>query len=229
MTFAGVGDPLQHPQVCDFIAMARAVGIRGIHVRTELQCGQDMVDELLASGAHVISVDLNADTRETYRAMMGHDGFERALSNMKRLIAGRRMLAGTSTASFAMPWIVPRIQRRVESIAEIETFYERWQQILGTPVIDPIPPFPGGPRDLGDPLADVSTPPRAMSAELFRRMTILSDGRVPIAELDLDARACVGTIGELPLIELWRKVVSVRRQVLRDSGYGAFELRTFQP
>ena len=229
LTFGGVGDPLQHPDCMEFIKMALETGIRGIHVRTELQCAPEIVLKLAESGVHVVSVDLNADSRETYRRAMGHDGWVTALGNFQRLLDARRILRGSGSGAFALPWVVPRIQRRIETIHDIEHFHERWQQLLGTPVIDPEPEWRTAKEGASSSLADVSSPSLAMLSQVFRRMTVLSDGRVPVAELDLDGRRHVGIIDEESTLELWRRVVGMRRAVLRKSGPGAFELRTYLP
>jgi len=117
----------------------------------------------------------------------------------------------------------------METINDLEGFHERWQRILGTPVIEPEQEMGRHQAVTGPPLADVGTPAAAMLGQVFRRMTILSDGRVPVAELDLDGRHHVGFVDEEPILELWRRVIGIRRKILRDSGAEAFELRTYQP
>jgi hypothetical protein len=229
ITLGGVGDPLQHPDCFEFISMAREAGVQGIHVRTELQCGPDRVLELARSGVHAISIDINADTRATYQRAMGHDGFATVVDNMQRLLESRTELRGAGAGALALPWIVPRIQRRVETYEDVEGFYERWQRLLGTPVIDPVPPLqPGDPSGV-DPLSDAGDPTGHMTSELFRRMTVLSDGHVPVSEVDLLGRQHIGSVDDHSLLELWRKVVSIRRQILREEGPESFLLRTYQP
>jgi len=229
LTLGGAGDPLQHPHCLEFIDMAFAAGIRGIHVRTELQCSSDKVKSLARSGVQVISVDVNADRPETYRSAMGHDGFAIVIENMKTLIDERSEISGAGPAAMSLPWIVPRIQRRVETYEDIEGFYERWQRLLGTAVIDPTPPVGPGEDLPGDPLADASNTARHMSMELQQRMVVLSDGAVPVSEVDLMGRQVVGSVDDRPLVELWRQVVSHRRQILRDEGENAYRMRTYYP
>ena len=228
ITLAGVGDPLQHPRCIEFIRMALEAGIRGVHVRTELQCAPERVVELAGSGAQIVSVDLNADSRESYRRVMGHDGFDAVVDRIKMLIGSRRPLAGQGVGALALPWVVPRIQRRVETMGDLESFYERWQEILGTPVIDPEPGFLSATQSVDSTLASVCNPERTQIAETFRRMTIFSDGSVPIAELDLLGRGCVGNVDEESIIELWRRVVTARRRSLREDGPQSPLVRTFQ-
>ena len=228
ITLAGVGDPLQHPLCIEFIHMALTAGIRGVHVRTELQCSDAKIIELAKSGAQVVSVDLNADSRETYQKVMGHDGFDSVLNGLKTLIGARRCLAGKGVGALALPWVVPRLQKNSHTFEDMESFYERWQGILGTAVIDPEQRSLGNRVQSDQNLADVRNPERTQIAEAFRRMTVFSDGSVPLAERDLHGSGCVGNVDSESIMELWRRVVAARRRALREHGPQSPLVRTFQ-
>ncbi|HAW96592.1 MAG TPA: hypothetical protein DCX60_09970, partial [Phycisphaerales bacterium] len=229
ITLGGIGDPLQHPGCLDFIRIARDAGIMGVHLRTELQCSPTLVKELAETGVGVISVELNADSPETYLQAMGHDGYATVMSNMEELIRSRRCVRGTGPGALALPWIVPRIQRCFETYEDIEPFFERWQRVLGTPVIDPQIAIDSPDDEAKSRLADASNPERSMISECFRRMTIHSDGWVPTSELDLNGSRTVGNVDESSIMELWRRVIQDRRRALREDGPGAYQLRTYQP
>ncbi|MEE2681033.1 MAG: 6-hydroxymethylpterin diphosphokinase MptE-like protein [Planctomycetota bacterium] len=228
ITLGGVGDPLQHPRCIDFIEMALEKGVRGVHVRTELQCSEDRVLELARSGAQVVSVDLNADTRESYHNVMGHDGYDVVLDRIKTLVGARRCLAGQGVGALALPWVVPRIQRTVHTFEDIESFYERWQGILGTALIDPEHIGIGRRESAQEVLASVENPERTQIAECFRRMTVYSDGSVPFAEQDLDAHSIAGNVDVEGIMKLWRRVVGARRRALREHGPRSPLVRTYQ-
>ena len=229
ITLGGIGDPLQHPRCLEFIRMALDAGIIGVHLRTELQCSPDLVRELAASGVGVVSVELNADSPETYHQSMGHDGYATVMANIEELIRSRRSIRGSGPGALALPWIVPRIQRCFETYEDIEPFFERWQRVLGTPVIDPQTVIDPLAENGANRLADASNPERTMISECFRRMTIYSDGWVPTSELDLSGTRSVGNVDEFSVMELWRRVIHDRRRALREDGPGAFQLRTYQP
>ena len=228
ITFAGVGDPMQHPRCIEYIRSALDAGIRGVHVRTELQCSEERVRELAASGAQVVSVDLNADSPESYRVAMGHDGYRTAIDRIRLLIESRRCLAGEGPGALALPWVVPRIQRTPATCPDIESFYERWQEVLGTAVIDPESIALGQRGSSGPVIADASNPERTQVAETFRRMVIYSDGTVPFAEGDLEGRASAGNVDREGVLELWRRVVAGRRRALREQGARSPLVRTYQ-
>jgi hypothetical protein len=233
MTFAGAGDPLFHPDVARFVRMAKAGGVRGVHIRTELLAPQSAIDAVVEAGADVVSVELDADRAETYRRMHGIDRFRDALENIERVFSRRIALAGSGAAAFAVPWIVPRLQRRHESIEDIDGFFDRWQHLLGTSVIEGAPP-----RDEGDPtipgdarpaLASARAPSAATWREMLRRMLVLSDGTVPLSELDLRGERIFGHVDRTPLLALWRDLVMRRKQIRRDGGESHPDLRIRTP
>ena len=230
VTLGGVGDPLHHPDFDRIIAMAKEAGVRGVHVRTELLAGDEAIDRLLASPVDVVSVEVQGVGPATYRAQMGVDRFNDMLAGLGRLLAGRRHVAGPAgREGFFLPWVCPRIQRRVESYEDIDPFWEHWSRQLGTAIIDGPIPFDPTPDRPVDPLASARVPNRVAFRELHRRMTILSDGTVPISELDLFGERNIGSVDATALIDLWRTLVQRRRQAHREEGEGHESLRLRTP
>jgi hypothetical protein len=204
LSLDGVGDPLLHPQLDQIVQLAKQAGIRGVHVRTELPGNHSILDQCLQSGVDVISVDLNADCAATYDRMMGLDGehFKRALMNIEYLVHHRRKLtAHRGAAGFALPWIVPHIQRRLETHEDIDTFFDRWQHTLGCVVIE-------GPSRLDPPdsLAPAVTPPRVLDRDARRSLTILCDGAVPLHYLDWTGGNALGNTTSNTLKNLWNEL-----------------------
>jgi hypothetical protein len=230
MTFAGAGDPLMHADVARFVRLAKETGVRAVHVRTELLAPHATIDAVVEAGVDAISVELDADSRETYRRMHGIDRFEEAVRNIERIFAARTVLSGPAGGgAFAVPWIVPRLQRRLESYEDIDSFFDRWQHVLGTPVIEGPPPFDASPETPPDSLASARAPSRAMYREMLRRMLVLSDGSVPLSELDLRGERIFGHVERGPLLQLWRDLVARRKQIRREFGEDAQDLRTRTP
>jgi pyruvate-formate lyase-activating enzyme len=173
VTFAGAGDPLQHPRFDEIVRMARDAGILGVHLRTGLVADEPILDRLLACDVDVVSVDLDAICAETYRRVTGRDDFSKVVGNLEYLVNNRRRLTEhPPAAALALPWIVPRIRRQAGSYEDIDCFFERWQASLGTVVIDP-----ADSRD--DSLLPTETPQRVCEDEARHTMTVLADGSVP--------------------------------------------------
>lgn len=164
MTLGGAGDPLLHPDVVSFIRAAKQGGVRGVHVRTELVCDRALVDAIREAGVDVISVDLDAETAETYRRMHGVDRYSQVFANLQHLYETRVPLAGApGIDTISVPWVVPRMQRRVESYEDIEPFFDRWQLFFGTALLEGPPPVDPTPEMPADPLASARAPSRALS------------------------------------------------------------------
>ena len=213
----GAGDPLLHPRFDDFIEIAMDAGVRVVSIRTDLAGDAGVVDRLLATRVGVVEIDLDAETGETYRLMHGADRFEEVIENVERLIAGRRRLDGGAPAglpvelAFALPWIVPRFERRVENIGELPEFFERWRRRLGVALIDGPARWPSATGTVVDPLSPTWPPPRHDEMVNSVRMTVLADGSVPTAEMDLAGSTSVGRVGDRSLQELWQELVQRRR------------------
>jgi len=134
------------------IADAREAGACGVHVRVRLSGDIDL-DGLLA--ADVVSVDLPGD-----------DLPPDVLDAIQYLIDHRRHLAGPhGAAAIALPLIVPRFTRHPDNVEQTDAFFERWQRVLGTAVIDIET------EDHGSAMARAITPPHVLRRE--QRHTII--------------------------------------------------------
>jgi len=212
VTFDGAGDPILHAQFEDCIRAAHDAGIRGIHVRTELRGVTDAIDSLLELPVDVISVDVQADRASTYRAMMGDDGFKRVLANLDRCIQRRtRLTEHAPNAAFALPWIVPRISRCHATYEDIDTFFDRWQAVLGTAVIDSIEVQEG---DL-PPLASAAAPARVLRRDAGSVMHIRCDGAV--TDSARPTAAAVAHLHRDSFEVAWRRVLEASDQRDTDS------------
>lgn len=225
ITLAGTGDPLLHPAFDAIIARANERGWP-VHVRTSLLAERSTIERLMNAGPAVISIDLHADRGATHAVMMGEDRLREVIGHIEWMVGRRRRLtAQEGSAAFALPWIVPRLQRRRETYEDIDSFFDRWMAVLGAAVIEGPPPFDR--RD--DDLATAMAPERVMWCELQRRMLILSDGSVPVSELDLDGRVTVGSVATDDVATLWSSLLNERRGLREREGETCERLRTIWP
>jgi hypothetical protein len=230
LTFAGLGDPMRHPDLPEFIRMARQSGVRAVHVRTELLAPAGTLESMVEAGVDAVSVELHAASAHTYRETMGFDRYDEAVANVRRLLDLRRAGGGADIDLFGLPFVVPRMQRRAATVADLSAFWQEWGR-LGTALLE-APPTAFLGEDLQqapDRLADASNPLRSQRRELWRRMKVHSDGNVPVAECDLLGSTAVATVGAMGLVGAWRETVSRRRDLRREQGVEAFELRTRAP
>ncbi len=219
LTLDGSGDPLRHPHFDRLIDTARKAGISFIHVQTELITNQDVIERLLACAPDIISVDIDGDSVATRSAMHGVDHWNLIMRNMEQLILGRRQLGDEGgTAGFALPWIIPRLQRRLESVEDLPAFFERWRGVLGTAVIDGIPEHPDENRSDRDPLSKTYPPSAYVRTRGMREMCILSDGTVPALAGDWSGENIIGDLRESEVYEVWCQLLDERRTIHREQG-----------
>lgn len=207
--FAGFGDPLLHPEFADFARLAKECGVAGVHIRTDLLAPEATVDRLLDSDVDVVSVDLLANTAETYRRLVGRDAFRQVVTNIERLLTRRQVVDG-----LPRPWIVPRIMRCDAAYAEIEAFFDKWLLLAGSAVIDQLP------RPIeGERIEPLGKPDRTRRRDWRSRLMVLSDGAVPLDERDKSPSRPVGNVGSEPVATVWRRLLETRRAVFREHGY----------
>jgi hypothetical protein len=211
LTFDGAGDPLRHPTFGAFIRIAREAGIRTIHVRTFLDGGRESVERLLAAKPDIISVDLDADSAEGRHAMHGVDNWDRIIGNMEYLIEHRTRLGSDDAAAFALPWIVPRLQRREASLEALPSFFERWRRRLGAAVVEAAPAC-----NPDETIATTTTPSRYLAHEAGRSMTVLCDGFVPLRCNDFLGHEGVGSLHDDDFLTLWRALLHARSRVRKN-------------
>lgn len=221
LTFGGLGDPLSHPAFDDVIreafdlADARARPFAGLAFETDLLAEPETVDRLIALGLPmVIKARLNAASAETYRAVMGVDGFQRALDNLARLAKATR-------SAEAPIVLVPTMVKLRQNVHELEPFVDRWQGTVGAVLVTG--PSDGGGLVDDHAVIDMAPPRRFACRQLAHRMTVLSDGTVPRCDEDWLGREAVGNINDQPIAELWARLQAVRLEHERGVYRGLCE------
>lgn len=213
VTLAGAGDPMIHPDVHAFVDRIRAAGALAIEVRTELR-SPHAVEDLRRLDADVITVDLHAVDAAGYRAMMGPADFDAAEQALRALVARRTH----GDDGLPVPWVLPRVERLRESVAWVPLFLQAWARDADGAVVDAPPQ-----RDpWGNAIRDAPMPACGEElwahADMLRRVTVLSDGRVPAVDGDLLGQASVGSVDQDDLVTLYRLVHARRRSVRTGVG-----------
>jgi hypothetical protein len=203
VTFAGAGDPLLHPDLPRFIALARDCGAAAVHLRTDLVAQPATLDALWDAAPDIISIDLMATDADTYRRLMGIDRLTHVRANLDSL-AKRR--AADAPGSLRLPWIVPRLTRCDAVYEQIERFYDNALMHLGAAVIDPLPqPMPG------DRIEPLPSPDSASRRHDLESMTILSDGSIPLGSGDFRAEHPITSAARESIPDAWRRLTAARK------------------
>jgi hypothetical protein len=210
LTIAGVGDPLLHPQLFEFLTAASDQGIKAVHVETDLlPASDDSLKKLAASPFDVLSVHIPAVTQKIYRQIMDCDELRRLIENMRKFLQFR----GERT----MPILVPTFTKCRENLSEMEAWYDHWIRNLGCAVVV-------GPSNCSTQIPDAAAvdmnPPRRIPCRrLASRMTILSTGQIVACENDVHGLYPLGKIGRDSIAETWRKGFGLLREEHQAGRY----------
>ena len=202
LTLAGFGDPCDREDVFELLSHAKALRFSALHVRTVAHGKDQPFASALAEHADVISVDLLANSAETYASMHALAAFEEAIGWMESLLNARKVKHGRT-----LPWVVPRITRCDAVYNEIEGFHDRWLLVTGSSAIDPMPRAMEGAR-----IQPLPKPRVAALRDAATRMTILSDGSVPLDERESRPSRVAGNVHESGVPTIWRELMAQRLQ-----------------
>jgi len=196
-----LGEPTLHPDLRHIVEAAREAGAFAVGVETDLLMPSDEAEALQDLPLDVIAVRFNADTSETYEAVMGVDGFTRAAKNLQRLFERRARCFGAGRSSG--PWIVPKLVKVRQNVRELESFFDRWVTIAGHAVIERFDQGNGLAPDLSPVPMD---PPKPLPTPLDHRCAyVLSDGKVTRERGDWLGQSAVGEVSRDSLDEIWKR------------------------
>ncbi len=208
LLLGGLGDALEHPAWDELVEAAVEAGVLGIGIETDLLCDDATLDRLIELPIDVIAVRINAGRAETYRRVMGVDGFVRVMENLQRLYDGRKARAsGVGAGEVGVPWLVPRMVKTGETLGDLEGFFDRWTMLLGHAVVEPARCGCGLMPELSP--VSMTPPAREPCAQLGRRMSVLSDGTVALCDQDWQGRGALGDAKIESLADVWRKASGV--------------------
>jgi hypothetical protein len=203
LMLGGLGDAMLHPDWERIATAAHDAGVLSVGIETDLLCDQDDLIRLLDLPIELIVVRFNADTAETYKKTMGTDGFKQVLNNIEWMFRERIRRAGEGgDAKGAMPWLVPSMVKTVDTLPELESFYDKWTHYMGHALIQPA--CEGcGLMPTASPVP-MEPPGRRGCLQITRRMSILSDGTAALCDQDWQGRSPVGDTRTQSLIDIWR-------------------------
>jgi spiro-SPASM protein len=194
ITIGGFGEPLKHPELMQMIAAAKQAGILGINIETDgLALQGELAEALAESAAEVISVYVDANSRELYEQVKGQNRFEQVERNLETF--------GDKVADNG-PMVIPHLVKTRETMAQMEEFYERWIRRCGAAVIVGYNDYAGQIENKA--VMDMSPPQRYPCSRLYRTLNILADGNVTICAQDFTGQHIIGNVKEISISELWQ-------------------------
>jgi len=204
LSFSGMGEPLLHPEIFDFIRSVSSEA-RTSFASNGSALTEENVRRLIESGLDEIYLSFNGADPATYERMMGGLKFERALHNLRRAIA---LTAGTRLKISANISVTKANRHQLTEITELLQHEGMAQPSYA------MAHTRGG--NLRDPEV-VDTPPIPTSVthcEVVRN-TLFIDwrGKVLICDHDLHAEHTLGDLVDESL-----ETIQERRQKLIDQG-----------
>lgn len=200
LTFGGRGDPLLHPHFAAIARHASEQGCTAIHVRTDLPESFGPAADLLDLPLDVISIELHGECADSYRDIMGVDGFDSLRGQVDALLNARTQRAGDPNA-LALPWIVPRLCRCRASLDDLRNFCDRWLHYAGAVMIDSIPAT----CECNEDVIRVAPPLAASRFQARQTLQVHADGVAFAAATtwDRDRAPRVESLADSPLSQLW--------------------------
>lgn len=218
ITLGGRGDPLLHPHFAAIARHASEQGCTAIHVRTDLPESFGPAANLLDLPLDAISIDLHGESADSYRNIMGVDGFDSLRGQVDALLNARTQRAGDPNA-LALPWIVPRLCRCRASLDDLRNFCDRWLHYAGAVMIDPIPAT----CECNEDVIRVAPPLAALRFQARQTLHVHADAAAFAAATTWDRNRAprVESLADSPLSQLW--------PLLRDSYNEATDSLGEQP
>jgi hypothetical protein len=196
IVLGGFGEPCCHPRFAEICRVLRDSTAAAVAVRTAGELGDSAVEKaLFETPVDVVEVTLDAATRETYRQIHGVDRFDEVAARLESWLA--RRISGKQVR----PVIVPSFVKAKENLHEMEQFFDRWQQRLGSVLVTGYSHCAGQrPRRA---VTSMAPPQRGPCRRVFKRLSILADGRVTTCDQDFAGKQTFGSLADAPLGELW--------------------------
>lgn len=214
-----LGEPLLHRELLDLVRYAKGAGVRQVGLSTNgVVLSGAWVDGLLDSGLDRLECSMDADDRESYRAMRGRDHFDRVIRNVRGFL-DRKRERGLRRPVTSIQFV------RTEAVeARLEELVEGWRPHLGPDdFVMTIAPTPfGGHVDAEPPpgAAAARAPRRPPCTWLFSSLVVLQDGTVTMCGADWDAHAPLGHLRDSSIEEIWTgALMERRRQIHRDGRF----------
>ena len=144
----------------------------------------------------MLNVLLDAWSEELYRKL--HPGHE--LSTVTAAI--ETLSAARGDARQTEPLVVPQITKTVETVDELDDFFDGWIRKEGRAVIEGYSHYAGQLEDRS--VIDMSPPTRTPCRRIRTRCLILAAGRLTRCDQDFTGQTAVGSLPDSSLYDLWQ-------------------------
>ena len=218
VSLEGLGEPLCHPRIAELVRTAREAGVLGVHVGTHGRLLDERVFKALADARlDVLSVAIGAHTEDTYRAIYGVEGLEKARAAVEAAFKMRK------AAEIPWPLVVAEITKIRRAEGDIEPFFDHWYANCDWPVIRAYNDFAGQIEDVAT--IHMRTSSRVPCRKIFREMYVDAEGIAYPCRQDIRRTHPLGDAAAEGLSKLWRSEFMDRLRAAHVAGdWGFFPL-----
>jgi hypothetical protein len=192
----GFGEPTAHPQFDAIVNGLKSAGVWGIGVQTCCLFEPGMAETLAALPLDAVSLLIDTPERERYAKVMGLDGYETVLANIEKL------LQAIKDQHKSTPLPIPEMIKTDETMELMDEFYDGWLRKVGWATIKGFSDYAGQVPDQA--VNSMAGPERRPCRQIFRRMTILADGKVALCDQDFEGSVPLGSIQNQSLSAIWQ-------------------------
>ncbi|MCP4264261.1 MAG: radical SAM protein [Maribacter sp.] len=205
---SNMGEPLMHPEVCEYINLANKTGKFGrIHFATNaVLLDEGMSNRLLDAGLGAVKLSLDFVDRKNYLKLNKRDHFDAVEKNIKTFCKIKKH--GNYDCNTMLK---VTLYEYTDEIAE--GLIQRWKEHVDFIRISKVHSWVGG--DIGN----LSSGIRSIPCQyLFCTLHILWDGRVTLCCYDKEGYLSVGTIRDYSIYDIWNnhsKLNAIRQKHLK--------------
>lgn len=211
IVLGGFGEPLLHPQFGEILRILKKAGIYGIAVRTNgLALNQTMAEVLIEHEVDVINVMLDAWSSELYAKVQGAARLNEVKQNLADLATLKR------ERETVAPLIVPELTKSIETMGEMEAFFDGWLREEGWANIRGYSHYAGQLPDRA--VMSMAPPTRCPCRQIRHRATVLANDRLAVCDQDFTGKHTVGSLSDASLAEQWQGTFFKNIRSGHDSG-----------
>ncbi len=197
IVLGGFGEPLLHPRFADILKILKNAGVYGVAVRTNgLALDRAMAELLIEHNVDVVNVMLDAWSPERYAEVQGAARLDEVRQNLANLATTKR------EHETPAPLVVAELTKTVETMDEMEAFFDGWLREEGWANIRGYSHYAGQLPDRA--VMSMSPPTRFSCWQIRNRATVLADGRLATCDQDFAGRHTVGSLSESSLEDVWK-------------------------
>lgn len=197
------GDSLMHPEIGNYIAYARAHGIRTYLSANPILLTPDRISALVESELDELVLSLDGVTSETSSSVRGlaAANIDLAEERVQQLLQHRAQARATK------PYVIMQIVRQKQNVHEVDAWLHKWRAMEGVDRVKVKTFISWDGRD--DAIERLRPEPRPERVSVvcdkpWTSVTVLWDGTVVPCCFDFDGILALGNLATEALDDIWR-------------------------